>query len=90
MNEPNKSTEEIEPIVESEGEVDKKVDTSAPPSVNNGDDNAVTETTQDNRLHMQVGLDAPWSARMWEVFTTFWPLGFIAFGGPQVRYANLV
>ena len=21
--------------------------------------------------------DIPWSTRMWEVFTTFWPLGFV-------------
>ena len=31
-----------------------------------------------------VPADAPWKDRMWEVFTTFWPLGLIAFGGPQV------
>ena len=24
-----------------------------------------------------VSVDAPWSERMWEVFTTFWPLGFV-------------
>jgi hypothetical protein len=34
--------------------------------------------------HMKVAADAPWSERMWEVFSTFWPLGLIAFGGPQV------
>jgi chromate transporter len=33
--------------------------------------------------------DAPWSSRMWEVFTTFWPLGFVAFGGPQAHVAIL-
>ena len=26
---------------------------------------------------------------MWEVFHTFWPLGLIAFGGPQARVAIL-
>lgn len=31
-----------------------------------------------------VSADAPWSERMWEVFSTFWPLGLVAFGGPQV------
>ena len=90
MNEPNESTEEIEPIIESEDEADKKINASAPGSVKDGDEDAAdadgaAETGQDHRLHMRVGLDAPWSARMWEVFTTFWPLGFIAFGGPQVR-----
>ena len=33
--------------------------------------------------------DIPWGTRMWEVFTTFWPLGFIAFGGPQAHIAIL-
>jgi hypothetical protein len=36
------------------------------------------------KTHMKVAADAPWKDRMWEVFSTFWPLGFIAFGGPQV------
>jgi hypothetical protein len=40
----------------------------------------------DKRTKMKVAADAPWSERMWEVFTTFWPLGFVAFGGPQVRF----
>ena len=90
----------VQPIVESEDEGEKKSIVDAPPptyapeppaSLHDGDDDAleaqeaVAETNQDNRVHMKVGLDAPWSARMWEVFTTFWPLGFIAFGGPQVR-----
>lgn len=34
-------------------------------------------------------VDTPWSTRMWEVFTTFWPLGFVAFGGPQAHIAIL-
>ena len=33
--------------------------------------------------------DTPWGTRMWEVFTTFWPLGFVAFGGPQAHIAIL-
>jgi|AntRauTorckE5430_2_1112549.scaffolds.fasta_scaffold21042_1 chromate transporter len=33
--------------------------------------------------------DIPWRTRMWEVFTTFWPLGFVAFGGPQAHIAIL-
>lgn len=33
--------------------------------------------------------DSPWSTRMWEVFTTFWMLGFVAFGGPQAHVAIL-
>jgi hypothetical protein len=36
-----------------------------------------------------VSADAPWGERMWEVFTTFWPLGFVAFGGPQAHVAIL-
>ncbi len=34
-------------------------------------------------------VDTPWSTRMWEVFVTFWPLGFVAFGGPQAHVAIL-
>lgn len=41
------------------------------------------------KIHMRVDADAPWSERMWEVFTTFWPLGFVAFGGPQAHVAIL-
>jgi hypothetical protein len=40
------------------------------------------------KVHMKVSADAPWSERMWEVFSTFWPLGLIAFGGPQVCFAT--
>jgi hypothetical protein len=42
------------------------------------------EAKQKKKMKL-VAADAPWSERMWEVFSTFWPLGFIAFGGPQVR-----
>jgi len=33
--------------------------------------------------------DTPWSTRIKEVFVTFWPLGFVAFGGPQAHVAIL-
>jgi chromate transporter len=33
--------------------------------------------------------EAPWRERFWEVVTTFWPLGFVAFGGPQAHVAIL-
>ncbi len=46
------------------------------------------EAEKAKKVHMNVAADAPWSERMWEVFSTFWPLGLIAFGGPQVRYES--
>ena len=33
--------------------------------------------------------DTPFSTRLYEVFITFWPLGFVAFGGPQAHVAIL-
>jgi len=33
--------------------------------------------------------DSPWSQRIKEVLVTFWPLGFVAFGGPQAHVAIL-
>jgi hypothetical protein len=47
------------------------------------------EPSTNKKIHMKVAADAPWTERMWEVVTTFWPLGFVAFGGPQAHVAIL-
>jgi chromate transporter len=56
--------------------------------VENGEDEMEDEIDT-KKVHMRVSPDAPWKERMWEVFTTFWPLGLIAFGGPQAHVAIL-
>ncbi|KAG7371035.1 hypothetical protein IV203_019605 [Nitzschia inconspicua] len=50
----------------------------------NGDEieDGENEDGKKKKTIMKVPADAPWKDRMWEVFTTFWPLGFVAFGGP--------
>lgn len=55
-------------------------------TVEDGNEPSLSDETQGDakRIHMKVAADALWSERMWEVFTTFWPLGLVAFGGPQV------
>ena len=55
---------------------------------NDGDGGDNDDKTK--KVHMKVAADAPWSERMWEVFSTFWPLGLVAFGGPQVRFSDYV
>jgi hypothetical protein len=65
------------------GESDQPVtaDTTTPDS-QPGDDE-----TDDKQI--KLAADAPWSQRMWEVFTTFWPLGLVAFGGPPASFVFL-
>ena len=53
------------------------------------DDDKDDDEKDDKRIHMTVAADAPWKDRMWEVFVTFWPLGLVAFGGPQAHVAIL-
>ena len=52
-------------------------------------ENGVVTKNEPTGANVIAGEDIPWGTRMWEVFTTFWPLGFIAFGGPQAHIAIL-
>ena len=54
-----------------------------------GDDKGEDGDDENEGGPTRVSADAPWSERMWEVFTTFWPLGLVAFGGPQAHVAIL-
>jgi len=69
-----------------EEELSKPIDLSeALPDAENG----VVTKNEPNGAPVIAGEDIPWGTRMWEVFTTFWPLGFVAFGGPQAHIAIL-
>mmetsp|Transcript_7970 Transcript_7970/g.11372 ORF Transcript_7970/g.11372 Transcript_7970/m.11372 type:complete len:463 (+) Transcript_7970:105-1493(+) len=53
-----------------------------------GEDGDVENHTK-NEVDVDMDIDTPWKTRMWEVLVTFWPLGFVAFGGPQAHVAIL-
>jgi len=85
------------------GKDDSSVNTSSDTSKENGnrddgsgsgDHKAELETDDDksninNNENHDEDDDAPWSERIYEVFVVFWPLGFVAFGGPQAHVAIL-
>ena len=85
------------------GKDDSSVNTSSDTSKENGnrddgsgsgDHKAEPETDDDksninNNENHDEDDDAPWSERIYEVFVVFWPLGFVAFGGPQAHVAIL-
>jgi hypothetical protein len=84
--------EELEVVVDEEAAVAVALTSAEAPAAGDAatkpeaSSEVITEEVNDEpkRTHMKVAADAPWKDRMWEVFSTFWPLGLIAFGGPQV------
>ena len=68
-------------------------DTKKSTQVDNRDDGEEIEVTNgdenSSNLALLVSADAPWIDRYVDVLKTYWPLGFIAFGGPQAHVAIL-
>mmetsp|Transcript_12783 Transcript_12783/g.19334 ORF Transcript_12783/g.19334 Transcript_12783/m.19334 type:complete len:477 (-) Transcript_12783:181-1611(-) len=60
----------------------KEVQLSETPAVEDDQTPAKGTTTLEEE-------DTPWLTRLHEVLVTFWPLGFVAFGGPQAHVAIL-
>ena len=61
---------------------------------NNDDDKQKNDNEEEEETNgkkkktiMKVAADAPWKDRMWEVFTTCWPLGFVAEAGALAVHA---
>ena len=80
-----------EGVVEAVGEEEIEEETPPPVTLEVADGHAHDEEkeklTKSKQIRMTVAADAPWFSRMWEVFTTFWPLGLVAFGGPSAHVA---
>ena len=90
MSPQEEKTEEAEPQIKELQDDDPAVeDVELADTDEEGSGDKAEDNNDDKRIRMKVAVDAPWKDRMWEVFTTFWPLGFIAFGGPQAHVAIL-
>ena len=73
-----KDLTEVEPNGDAEvTPVDEEEPAEEPEPEVNDDDDAEDEKKKKKKIAMKVSADAPWSEWMWEVFTTFWPLGLV-------------
>mmetsp|Transcript_38079 Transcript_38079/g.82830 ORF Transcript_38079/g.82830 Transcript_38079/m.82830 type:complete len:497 (-) Transcript_38079:22-1512(-) len=54
-----------------------------------GDENANADAADPEKAAVDAEEDIPWFTRFKEVFWTYLPLGFVAFGGPQAHVAIL-
>jgi len=86
MSSPTEEQKDEEAVYSPEVKEDEKKDVV---EIDKAEEEPATTTTEESKKIPSLPADAPWADRMWEVFTTFWPLGICAFGGPQAHIAIL-
>ncbi len=89
VNEENADVE----VVKGNGDDLDLTDSENLTQVDNQNKDVTEEAVEDENTEQPgpkyVAADSPYRERLWEVLVTFWPLGLVAFGGPQAHVALL-